>query len=204
MLNYQVFPFQTEKLIESESQLSTTLSKLQDSNEALQRKSAEADQLKTVLNEAKQNLEAAQSENSNLVTKEQQLSQSLQVSNLEIGRFKEGKNGLEAQLGEVKSQCKIQQEECSRLKSEKASITEKCTKIEKEAEEAKKALKALNLSHNTSLKELEDSKGHAKSLQDDLTATRYAQMKFLLCGRSHFSRLDLTYFMGLRVFPGCL
>ena len=138
--------------------------KLQESRDLLTQKVADCDQLQASLNETKKVLGQEQSKSQLLVAKEQQLSKSFsgKVAELEekVQCLSEAKKRATEEFGE----------RCKNYESDKTSLTDKCTALQKELGDTKEALRSLKselVTHKNTLNEMNVSKA---KLEQDLTA----------------------------------
>lgn len=173
------------------------VAKISEWTQLAERKSGEIDRLKSALNEAKKELAKEQGMNQSLAQAEQQLSQKVQTCNEEIGGLRgqlqaqiQSKSLLETQFSEVSSKCKKVEDQCKNLEADKRLLADKCTLLQRDIEDQKEAVKAIN-GDNVSLKNALDEK---EATRADLARQVESSLKLqeALSAELDSIRMDLT------------
>ena len=141
--------------------------KLQESQDLVAQKVNDLDQLKASLNDTKKSLNESEKQKQLLVSNEQQLSQKVQTFSVKVAE-------LQKEVQSTSEAKKIVVEEfnqrCKNLESDKTSLTDKCTSLQKELEDTKetvKGLKSESVVHKNTLKEVNGAK---TKLEEELTS----------------------------------
>ena len=137
--------------------------KLQESQDIVAQKGRDCEELKASLNESKKALKEEQSKSQLLVAKEQQLSKSYSGKVAEL-------EGKVQSLSEAKRlETQEFEQRCKNYESDKTSLTDKCTSLQKELGDTKERLSSLKsevVTHKNTLNEM--NAGKAK-LEAELT-----------------------------------